>query len=79
MSNVLPLRTAKQREERLPDDVLDAAERCIDEIGLAATSFALIAERTRLSCRSLLQRFEDKDALVRALLEGNYMRAIRQM
>lgn len=79
MSNVLLLRTAKQREEGLLDDVLDAAERCIDEIGLAATSFELIAERTRLSCRSLLQRFEDKDALVRALLERNYMRPIRQM
>ncbi|AMV07428.1 helix-turn-helix domain containing protein [Xanthomonas perforans] len=79
MSNVLQLRTAKQREELLVDDVLDAAERCIDEIGLSATSFELIAERTRLSCGSLLQRFEDKDALVRALLERNYMRAIRQM
>ncbi|SBV53106.1 uid family transcriptional regulator [Xanthomonas bromi] len=79
MSNVLQLRTAKQREEILVGDVLDAAERCIDEIGLSATSFELIAEPTRLSCDSLLQRFEDKDALVRALLERNYMRAIGQM
>ena len=79
MSNVLLLRTAKQREELLVDEVLDAAERCIDEIGLSATSFELIAERARLSCGTLLQRFEDKYALVRALLERNYMRAIRQM
>ncbi|APO96831.1 TetR/AcrR family transcriptional regulator [Xanthomonas vesicatoria] len=79
MSNVLLLRTAKEREELRLEEVLDATEQCIDEIGLGATSFELIAERARVSCGSLLQRFKDKDALVRALLERNYMRAIRQM
>lgn len=79
MSNVVRLHSAREREQRLHDDVLDAAERCIVENGLGATTFELIAGTADVSCSAVRRQFDDKRSLVQALMERGYERAIRTM
>lgn len=59
---------AQQRSQQLVETLLEAAGQVIAERGLAATNTRLIAERAGISVGSLYQYFEDKDAVVAALM-----------
>lgn len=79
MSNLVDLRSVREREQRLHDAALDAAEHCIADKGLGATTFELIAETSDVSCNALRRRFGDKRGLVRALMERSYQQSLRTM
>ncbi|UYB53418.1 TetR/AcrR family transcriptional regulator [Xanthomonas sp. AM6] len=79
MSNLVDLRSAREREQRIRDAALDAAEQCITDKGLGATTFELIAETGGVSCSALRRRFGDKRGLVRALMERSYEQSLRAM
>lgn len=79
MSNLVDLRSVREREQCLYDAALDAAEQCIADKGLGATSFELIAATSDVPCSALRRRFGDKRGLVRALMERGYERSLRAM
>ncbi|MEB1528209.1 TetR/AcrR family transcriptional regulator [Xanthomonas sp. WHRI 7945] len=79
MSNLIDLRSVREREQRLYDAALDAAEQCIADKGVGATTFELIAQTSDVSCSTLRRRFGDRRGLVRALMERSYERSLRAM
>ncbi len=67
----------QQRSRDMVERLLDATATCLATQGLDATTTNHIAEEAGVSIGSLYQYFDDKDALVHALLErmGREMRA----
>ncbi len=62
-------RPQQQRSRQMVDTLVDATARCIAVRGLDGTTTPAIAEYANVSVGSLYQYFEDKEALIEALLE----------
>lgn len=62
-------RPQQQRSRQMVDTLIEATARCIAVRGLDGTTTPAIAEYAHVSVGSLYQYFEDKDALIEALLE----------
>lgn len=62
-------RPQQQRSRQMVDTLIEATARTIANHGLDSTTTPLIAETAGVSVGSLYQYFEDKDALIAALLD----------
>ena len=62
-------RPQQQRSRQMVDTLIEATARTIAHHGLDGTTTPLIAEAAGVSVGSLYQYFEDKDALIAALLD----------
>lgn len=62
-------RPQQQRSRQMVDTLIEATARIIARHGLDSTTTPLIAEAAGVSVGSLYQYFEDKDALIAALLD----------
>lgn len=62
-------RPQQQRSRQMVDTLIEATARTIARHGLDGTTTPLIAEAAGVSVGSLYQYFEDKDALLAALLD----------
>lgn len=65
----------QQRSRHMVDTLVDAAALCVAERGLADTTTNHIAQRAGVSVGSLYQYFENRDALIGALLD----RVVREL
>lgn len=62
-------RPVQQRSQQLVDSLLEAAGQLVARDGLAALTTVRVADRAGVSVGSLYQYFQDKDALLAALIE----------
>lgn len=73
-----PRRPQQERGERRVEEILDAAEAVIGEVGVEEATTNAIAERAGASVGSLYHFFPNKEAIVRALA-ARYETQIRQI
>ena len=62
-------RPSRTEAEALRDRILDAATALFFSTGYGATTIEAVAKRARISKRTLYHRFDDKAALLRAVVE----------
>ncbi len=65
----------QSRSEATVEFVLEAAQRVVDEVGVANATMTRIAEVAGVSVGSLYQYFRDKQAMLQALTEQELLRA----
>ncbi|HMV33756.1 MAG TPA: TetR/AcrR family transcriptional regulator [Gemmatimonadales bacterium] len=71
-------RPQQERGEKRVEEILDAAESVIADLGVAATTTNAIADRAGASVGSLYHFFPNKDAIIRALA-ARYEGEMRQI
>jgi len=74
-SIALPAR--QKRSQRTQDRILDAARDILSDAGLEAATVPAIAERAGISVGAVYRRFQDKDAVLRAVVERFIARVAR--
>ena len=58
----------QQRAKQIVDDILEATQLCVAEIGLLQVTTPKIAEKSGVSVGSIYQYFENKDEIMNELL-----------
>jgi AcrR family transcriptional regulator len=74
-----PARQTRAHGEASRQRILDAAAEIAGERGYDGTSVALVSERSGLPASSIYWHFEDKDALVAAVIERSFARWLEGM
>jgi AcrR family transcriptional regulator len=74
-----PVRRTRAHGEESRQRILDAAAEIAGERGYDGTSIALVSERSGLPASSIYWHFEDKDALLAAVIERSFHRWLEGM
>lgn len=79
-----PVRSRPKRETRAHGEesrqrILDAATEIAAERGYEGTGIALVSERSGLPASSIYWHFEDKDALIAAVIERSFARWVESI
>jgi len=71
-------RPQQERSQQMVSTLIEATAKCISKYGLDAVTTPKIAEMAGVSVGSLYQYYDDKQALIEALIEQNTHRIIKE-